>query len=923
MTCAQRWAGVLALLLLASAPAHADVAESLEVQVRHARAYRLDTPVTRVIVVSPDIVQATTVGRDTVELYGLKIGRSMVLVWTERTRYTLVVEVTPEPWAPDIGAPEEAVEGPAQQPGTSLYTYRGTAEASASDTSRVTQQHQLTAYVPVGPGNFFANIVGTLVPEQPANLASFYLRYRDPLMTLEGGDFNSFTSPLDSSPAQMRGLAGEYHGGKLRLGAFGGLEPGGTRPRAVLDPDRPRRYGGYAGFELAPNAELSAAGVRREEVVTPTGLQNVVLFTPSLRWEPTSSLSLNTDAGVSQTGQGFKTQVRYEVPAFDVSTSYWHQSDGFLYDGALRTDIATASLTVRPSRRMYLWGVASRASQGGDLLGSQDTTVMTRGNESAQLVFMAPPMLERISFGVNHNSVQTEFALAGLSLEEENTDLTVTIDRRLGDEFGRLQLSVLGGQGARTLEDETQDYQRRGGEVGWHYNTGNLFFVTAGGHLREDLDNASADRHSRTFLRQSLSLSWTHFLAMASFELGRDSYKGVDALPGTIAATDTLSRDQLTAFLSGVFRPTQAHELRFDVAVSNLLYGAPANQIAPAAVGSVPTNVDMMLTYSFHFGDAVQAPGVLDMLATETMRIEAFLDLDEDGERDEDEPPMPDMSCYIDNGPKNVTNSAGIASQSGLGPGMHRFIVDVNGAGAGGRRLRFTTASTRSIYIGPGEEAIVYVGVSDRAQINGSLFNDADLDGQRQLNEPGFPRMTVTLLQGGHVVATTTTDQNGGFAFSRLAPGPYSVRFSPEQLPPELQPVQTELNLDLGSSDLVRAAFPVIANRIIEGVVYIDANQNGRRDEGEQGLSHAVIRFGDRTVTSNGGGKYLIRKLPGGDLDLAIDPVSLPPGHEPSEIKTRVSLPVTPGTVNLDLPVRRQRPVSSAQGSPMPQGSLR
>jgi protocatechuate 3,4-dioxygenase beta subunit len=61
-------------------------------------------------------------------------------------------------------------------------------------------------------------------------------------------------------------------------------------------------------------------------------------------------------------------------------------------------------------------------------------------------------------------------------------------------------------------------------------------------------------------------------------------------------------------------------------------------------------------------------------------------------------------------------------------------------------------------------------------------------------SETGIPSVVVNLLSNSIVIATTTTDVNGAYAFTNLPPGDYAVRFTP--------PTGFEVTLrDIGGDD--------------------------------------------------------------------------------------------------------------------------
>jgi uncharacterized repeat protein (TIGR01451 family) len=63
------------------------------------------------------------------------------------------------------------------------------------------------------------------------------------------------------------------------------------------------------------------------------------------------------------------------------------------------------------------------------------------------------------------------------------------------------------------------------------------------------------------------------------------------------------------------------------------------------------------------------------------------------------------------------------------------------------------------------------------ASVGTTLFWDANSNGLDNSGEPGVPNATVQLMQAGSVVATTTTNSQGQYQFTNLAPGTYNVKF--------------------------------------------------------------------------------------------------------------------------------------------------
>ena len=75
------------------------------------------------------------------------------------------------------------------------------------------------------------------------------------------------------------------------------------------------------------------------------------------------------------------------------------------------------------------------------------------------------------------------------------------------------------------------------------------------------------------------------------------------------------------------------------------------------------------------------------------------------------------------------------------------------------------------------------------AELGDLVWLDEDCDGIQDDGEPGIPGVTVELKDAsGAVIATTTTDANGGYLFTDLCDGDYTVCVDETTLPPDYTP---------------------------------------------------------------------------------------------------------------------------------------
>ena len=66
--------------------------------------------------------------------------------------------------------------------------------------------------------------------------------------------------------------------------------------------------------------------------------------------------------------------------------------------------------------------------------------------------------------------------------------------------------------------------------------------------------------------------------------------------------------------------------------------------------------------------------------------------------------------------------------------------------------------------------------MSPGAAVHGRVWSDGDADGLQAVSESGRGGVTVQLLQGTTVMATTTTDATGRYVFNGVTPGAYTVQ---------------------------------------------------------------------------------------------------------------------------------------------------
>ncbi len=263
-------------------------------------------------------------------------------------------------------------------------------------------------------------------------------------------------------------------------------------------------------------------------------------------------------------------------------------------------------------------------------------------------------------------------------------------------------------------------------------------------------------------------------------------------------------------------------------------------------------------------------------------------DKDADRTQDEGERALSQVTVALMNGAGRMTlrsaktNEQGGFSIEGLMPGDYMLRVeapqgyqfsgspdDADAAmseqrGGNGYSAAFTlSGGTRLTDIG--------YGLYRPGSIAGRIWNDADYDGQMDEGESGIYRASVTLLDAsGAAHATADTDRDGGFEFSGLAPGDYALRVTlPEGAVytakggESLAPRQDERTAQLQVGTLAMGGaisgvnIGALEPAAIGGKVFVDANDDGRRDSEEAGLSGLRVTL-DMTSGNDAGRQWTV-----------------------------------------------------------------
>jgi uncharacterized surface anchored protein len=195
---------------------------------------------------------------------------------------------------------------------------------------------------------------------------------------------------------------------------------------------------------------------------------------------------------------------------------------------------------------------------------------------------------------------------------------------------------------------------------------------------------------------------------------------------------------------------------------------------------------------------------------------------------------------------------------------------------------------TAPVTITTASDNTVDAGLYLPATLGDKVWSDTDRDGVQDSGEAGVSGVTVQLIasDGTTVLNTVTTDANGNYNFTNLAPGTYSIKvptvpnsFSGFTSANQGGNTSTDSNiLGGGQSAPVTLASGETNNSIDAGLltklflgdrVWEDTNGNGIQDNGEAGIVGATVSLLDSnnnviaTTTTGNDGLYSFEVLPG------------------------------------------------------------
>lgn len=154
----------------------------------------------------------------------------------------------------------------------------------------------------------------------------------------------------------------------------------------------------------------------------------------------------------------------------------------------------------------------------------------------------------------------------------------------------------------------------------------------------------------------------------------------------------------------------------------------------------------------------------------------------------------------------------------------------------------------------------------------GTVFNDADASPQPE----GIGGVRVMLRSASDVNGETRqhqiSDPVGSFHFAGLPAGRYELQIDPVSVPAKFHAQRdNSWTINVEACGRFRINLPIVAERAISGVVFIDKNRNGRYNPGKDvPVGGAIVTVGQELALSQANGHYLFRDLPAGPIPILV-----------------------------------------------------
>ena len=376
-----------------------------------------------------------------------------------------------------------------------------------------------------------------------------------------------------------------------------------------------------------------------------------------------------------------------------------------------------------------------------------------------------------------------------------------------------------------------------------------------------------------------------------ALDAGEKLYEGVTVnlvgADGTVVATTTTDADGTYSFdklPAGTYTVTVAQ----DGPIAGLEQTGDPDATKDNSSEPITLNNDNPSTTDVNFG----------YIADNSLSGTVYRDDSRNGDQDGTEPGYSGVTVQLLDASGNVvttttTDANGTYSFSKLPDGTYSVKVVKDGELADTEQTEDPDATkdnaSEPVTLGednPTKDHIDFGYVPDYS-IHGLVYRDGDRNETHGAGEKGYANQTVELRdKDGKVVATTTTDANGAYSFSKLPAGDYTVKVVKDGALTDLDQTEDPDSTKDSVSGVISLSndhrtetdvnFGYIANNSINGTIYRDGDRDGKKGDTEGRYSGVTVQLLDKdgkviaTTTTDKDGKYSFEHLPDGTYSVKV-----------------------------------------------------
>ena len=376
----------------------------------------------------------------------------------------------------------------------------------------------------------------------------------------------------------------------------------------------------------------------------------------------------------------------------------------------------------------------------------------------------------------------------------------------------------------------------------------------------------------------------------SSYTAGEEGFNGVTVNlvneAGAVVATTT-DADGNYSF-TGLNAGTYTVKVVKDGELANLTQTEDPDGTKDNASGAITLNTDNPVRENVNFG----------YVKKHAISGNIYLDENRDQTKNGDDINLSGVTVTLVDGSGNVvatttTDASGNYNFPGLSDGTYTVKVDTTGKLAGLEQTEDPSGAKNSqsmpITFTRNDPDVTNVnfGYAKDYSIAGNVYRDSNRSESKDATETPFQGVTVNLVDAsGNVVATTTTDADGNYSFSKLPAGDYTVKVVKDGAIKDMDqtedPDGTKDNasgkISIGADNPTQTGvnFGYNPNNTIKGSVYRDDNRSSSRDGGEEGYQGQTVQLLDQdgnvvaTTTTGADGSYSFEHLPDGTYSVKV-----------------------------------------------------